>query len=268
MDPMVGEVLNLALRWLHVLCGIAWLGYAYFLLVSWAPMSLKLETPTRKSVTPVLITQVMPFFRAVAVLTWLSGVGLLGLVYWAGGLMLSPNGGSGVAIGAGLGAMLLSFFVYDAVFKSPLGSMGNAGGMVCAALFLALAFGLSQVMPGRAMFIHLGATLGTMMLMNAAMRLAPAQTKFLQMLRDEIPFDPRVAALVAQRSTHNVVMSVAAVAFMLSFHAPSAYAHPTAWALAGAMGIVCFMAASALLGALVPPPPPPPPPGPVPAAKE
>jgi uncharacterized membrane protein len=134
--------------------------------------------------------------------------------------------------------------------------MGPAAGAVATLLFAGLAFGLSKVMTGRAMFIHLGSTLGTIMLMNAAMRLAAAQQKFIKMLKDELPFDPWVRALVGQRTAHNVVLSVAVVAFMLSFHAPSAYGHDLAWAIAAGIGLVCFAGTRALVDALAPPPPP------------
>lgn len=259
MDPFISEVVTFALRWLHVLVGIAWVGYAYFLVLAWAPVSLQLEPAVRKAVTPHVITRVLPFFRAVAILTWVTGLLLLGLVYHAGGLMVSAGGGSaGMAIGVGVVALLFSFFPYDLLFKSPLGK-GPGAAAVCCVLFAGLAFGLSQVMTGRAMFIHLGGTLATVMLMNAAMRLAPAQAKFIKMLKDELPFDPQVAALVGQRSAHNAVMSVAVVAFMLSFHLPSAYGHDLAWALAAGLGVLCFVIAGAIIGAMVPKPPPPPP---------
>jgi uncharacterized membrane protein len=257
MDPVVQEIANLVLRWLHVLTGIAWVGYAYFLLLSWSQVSLQLAEPVRKAVAPLLIQKVLPFFRVVAVLTWVTGLLLLGLVYHHGKLMVGADGGSaGMAIGVGMMAMLFAFFFYDGLYKSPLAAMGPAAGAVATLLFAGLAFGLSKVMTGRAMFIHLGSTLGTIMLMNAAMRLAPAQQKFIKMLKDELPFDPRVPALVGQRTAHNVVLSVAVVAFMLSFHAPSAYGHDLAWAIAAGIGLVCFAGTRALVDALAPPPPP------------
>lgn len=257
MNPMVYEVTTAALRWLHVLVGIAWVGYAYFFLLTWAPVSLALQPEHRKAIGPALIERALPLFRAVAVLTWLTGLLLLGLVYHYGGLMVGAEGGSkGLAIGVGFTAMLLAFFPYDALYKSPL-AKGPGAAAVAVALFAGLAFGLSQLMTGRALFIHLGGTLGTVMLMNAAMRLAPSQRKMVAMLKGEQPFDPKVAALVAQRSMHNVVMSVAVVAYMLGFHLPSAYGHELAWALAAGIGLCCFIGGKALVDAIAPAPPPP-----------
>ncbi len=260
MDPLVTEVGSFALRWLHVLFGIAWVGYAYFLLLGWGPVAAVLEPPIRKAVAPKLITRITPFFRAVAGLTWLTGLLLLGLVYHAGGLMIPAGGGSaGLAIGVGVAAMLLPFFVYDAVFRSPLGAMGPAAAAVCVALFAALAFGLSQVMTGRAMFIHLGGMMATMMLQNAGMRIAPGQMQLVKILNEELPFDPKVAALVTQRTTHNVVMSMAVLAFMVSFHLPSAYGHDLAWALASGLALFSFIAAKFIVDAGTKPNTPPPP---------
>jgi uncharacterized membrane protein len=267
MDPLVQEVTNVALRWLHVLFAIAWVGYAYFIVISWTPVSLKLAPELRGAVGPLLIERVLPFFRLVAVLTWVTGVLLLGLVYWHGGLMVSAAGGSsGAAIGAGVAALLFSFFAYDGAYKSPLGKMGPAAAAVCCLLLTGLAFGLAQVMTGRAMFLHLGGTLGTIMLMNAAMRLAPAQKKMVAMMKGEMPFDPQVAGLIAQRAGHNAVLSVAVVAYMLSFHLPSAYGHELAWAIAAGLGVACLAAGKALLDMLVPAAPPPPAAAPRPAS--
>jgi uncharacterized membrane protein len=260
MDPLISEIGGFALRWLHVLFGIAWVGYAYFLLLGWGPVAVQLEAPVRNTVAPKLLARIMPFFRVVAGLTWLTGLLLLGLVYHGGGLMVSAGGGSaGMAIGVGVVAMLFSFFVYDGVYKSPLGAMGAAGAAVCCLLLAGLAFGLSQVMTGRAMFIHLGGTLATIMLMNAAMRLAPAQLKMIKMLSNELPFDPKVAALVTQRATHNVVMSVAVLAFMVSYHLPSAYGHDLAWALGAGIGLLSFIVAKVIVDAGTKPAASPPP---------
>jgi uncharacterized membrane protein len=260
MDPMVREVANVALRWLHVLTAIAWVGYAYFVVHAWTPVSLGLTPEQRKDVAVPLMLRIIPFFRAVAGLTWLTGLALLGLVYWGGGLMVGADGGStGMAIGVGLVALLFAFFAYDGVYKSPLGAMGPAAAAVCCVLLAALAFGLQKVMTGRAMFLHLGGTLGTIMLMNAGMRMAPAQMKLVAMLKGEAPFDPKVAALVGQRAVHNATMSVAVVGFMLSFHLPSAYGHELAWAFGAGIGVVGLVIGKGLIDWLVPAPPAPPP---------
>src|SRR5262245_55997278 len=124
MDPMIREVANMVLRWLHVLFAITWVGYAYFIVHTWTPVSMALSPEQRKDVAVPLMARVIPLFRTVAGLTWLTGLGLLGLVYYHGGLMVGADGGStGMAIGVGLAALLFSFFVYDGVYKA-LGTMG------------------------------------------------------------------------------------------------------------------------------------------------
>lgn len=257
MDPMVQEVVNAVLRWAHVVGGIAWVGYAYFFVLTWGPIAAGLSPEVRGAVAPQLVERAVPLFRAVALSTWLTGVLLLGTVYHAGGLMVPPHGGSvGLSSGAGLAALLGSFFVYDGLYKSPLGRAGFGAAAVLAALFAALAFGLSRLMPGRALFLHLGGTLGTVMLMNAVMRLVPAQRRMVPMLKGAAPFDPALAGFIARRSAHNAVLSVATVAFMVAVHLPSAHGHAQSWLFASAIGLGGLCAGMLLLGVLAPPLPP------------
>jgi len=61
----------------------------------------------------------------------------------------------GVAFGASQALIFLGFFVYDVLWKSPLAKNEPAGAIISLMLFAAMALGLSRVMAGRALWLHL-----------------------------------------------------------------------------------------------------------------
>ena len=82
-----------------------------------------------------------------------------------------------------------------------------------------MAFGLAQVMAGRALWLHLGAILGSIMMMNVWMRIWPAQKKIIRGIKEVGPAPgPEVAALASLRSKHNVYLSLPVLFFMVAPH--------------------------------------------------
>jgi|CXWL01.1.fsa_nt_gi uncharacterized membrane protein len=235
MNPTVFEYSNVVLRWLHVVAGIMWLGLLYWFNFVNAQVVKTYDADTKKKVVPELMPRALYFFRHGALWTWVTGVLLLGLVYHYGGLMVMDRSMSkGAAIGGGFTVMLLAFFAYDAMWKSPLGKKETVAASLSFVLLVALAFGYSKIMSGRAMFIHMGGALGTIMLMNVWMRIWPSQKKVIGGIKGTSPApDPSVPTLAAMRSKHNVYLSIPLVFFMVSFHLPSAYSHELNWLFAG-----------------------------------
>src|SRR5438477_1960880 len=74
--------LDPAFRWLHVLAGIVWIGHLYFFNWVNGPFQAKIDGPTKKIVNPELMPRALYWFRWGAAYTWITGVLLLGLVYY------------------------------------------------------------------------------------------------------------------------------------------------------------------------------------------
>lgn len=70
----------------------------------------------------------------------------------------------------------------------------------------------------RAYVIHIGALFGTIMIMNALMRILPATRKIVSAFREGAAPDPAVLALSATRSKHVVYLSVPLVWTMINAH--------------------------------------------------
>ena len=78
------EGLEAIFRWLHVLAGIVWIGHLYFFNWVNGPFQAKIDGPTKKIVNPELMPRALYWFRWGAAYTWITGVLLLGLVYYMG----------------------------------------------------------------------------------------------------------------------------------------------------------------------------------------
>ena len=245
---------SLALRWIHVFAAILWVGTTYFFTwldrrfdresQVWMVHSGGFYTVDRKG--PMVPPGALHWFRWEAAITWLSGVLLLGMVYHAGGLVEDPSTGwtGGAAAGIGWLAILLGWAVYDALWQSPIGRSEPAGVVVSFILIVLTAYGLTQVMSGRAAFMHVGAIFGTIMTANVGMRILPSQKKLLAAVRDGRAPDLALAARAKLRSKHNTYIVVPTIALMVGNHYPvTTYGSGANWIVLGVIVIVGWIGA-------------------------
>src|SRR5258705_7577133 len=133
------DLLQALFRWMHVFFGIIWIGHLYFFNWVNGPLQTKLDGPTKKAVVPELMPRALYWFRWGAAWTWVTGILLLGLVYYMGGALLDATSTMSVGTGAliGLALLFVGFAVYDALWKSPLGKQPMAGAIVSLVLLAA-----------------------------------------------------------------------------------------------------------------------------------
>jgi uncharacterized membrane protein len=256
MDAHLLEFLSLLLRWLHIIAGIAWIGSSFYFI--WLDNSLEAPSPenARKGVSgelwavhgggfynpqkyevaPATLPGRLHWFKWEAYTTWLSGTALLVVVYWlrAGTMMLDP----GVApltplqaVGVAAASMAGSWFIYDALCRSPLGRREVLLGAVVFGLLAFLAWGLHQCFGGRAAFIHVGTAVGTIMAGNVFFVIIPGQRRMVEAMRAGSLSDPVDGRLGKQRSVHNNYFTLPVLFIMMSNHYSSTYGHRHAWAI-------------------------------------
>jgi uncharacterized membrane protein len=237
MDPNVSEWLNLIFRWIHVLAGVMWIGHLWFFNFVNGQVAKTYDADSRKKVVPELMPRALYWFRWGAAYTWVTGILLLWVVYWAGNAMGSERMSSYASGGIALLIALIAFAIYDVFWKSMKNE--TTGGVVSLVLFAVLVFVFHLFMGGRAIFIYAGGTLGTIMAANVWMRIWPNQRKIIAGVKGTGPAaDPSVPALAALRSKHNTYMSFPLIFFMVSNHFPTVYGSDYAWVLAIAFLIV------------------------------
>jgi uncharacterized membrane protein len=84
------DVVHILVRWLHVLCGIIWLGHLFFFNFVNIPLQASLDDATKKILNPQLMPRALWWFRWGAMITFLAGIWLFTQIY-----MYSPGIGFG-----------------------------------------------------------------------------------------------------------------------------------------------------------------------------
>lgn len=266
MPPAASEWSNLVLRWIHVLAGIYWIGQTYYFTKLEGRMALDEEAArnsgrlpqvwmvhsgsfsvVEKQASPKSLPAKFYWFRWEALITWISGFLLLGLLYYSGGLLLDDSVskislGMGVAIG--LGTLIVGFSMYEGIWSSPLGRSPLLAGTICYLLVVGLAYGLTHVISGRAAYIHIGALFGTIMAANVWVRILPATRKMLKALREGKLVDLELSARARMRTIHNTYMAVPLIFLMISNHFPTAtYGAEYNWLILSALVLAGAVAA-------------------------
>jgi len=266
LDPTISEWLNLILRWVHVFAGIMWVGTTYYF--TWLDARLTEEekamantgTPAQiwmvhsggfyvveKRKVPDELSRKLHWFRWEAGTTWLSGMALLVLMYYIGGgsgLIGDSEISPGVAIAVGLGTMIVGWLIYDLIMLSPLGKNEKAFAVIAYVLVVAVAYGLTQVFNGRAVYIHVGAMFGTIMVGNVWMRILPAQKKMIAAIKEGRKPDDALSNQAKLRSKQNTFMAVPVVFLMISNHFPGvSYGDRYNWVILAILVLLGWVAA-------------------------
>ena len=230
MDPNVSEWLNLIFRWIHVLAGVMWIGHLWFFNFVNAQLAKTYTPEGKKQVLPELMPRALYWFRWGAAYTFVTGILLLWVVYWAGNAMGSEKMSSYGSGGIALVIVLVGFALYDLLWKNMKNEMaGMAISFVLVAVYeLILVKGLG--IGGRALFVYVGGLFGTIMAANVWMRIWPNQRKIIAGVKGTAAApDASVPALAGLRSKHNTYMSVPLIFFMVSNHFPTVYGSDNAW---------------------------------------
>lgn len=240
MGPQTSEWLNLILRWMHVIAGVVWIGHLYFFNFVNAHLAKTYDADSKKKVVPELMPRALYWFRWGAVWTWVSGLFLLVLIYYHGGALLEIDSGMSPVTGMliGLAVLLVGSAVYDILWSSPLKANVQAGVAVSFVLLAAVTWWLATRFSGRAVFIHVGALLGTIMAANVWMRIWPAQRKIIAAIKAGQAPDAALVANAGLRSRQNTYNSVPLTLLMVSNHYPLVYGQNNAWLIALALVLV------------------------------
>jgi uncharacterized membrane protein len=261
--------LNLLVRWLHLITGIAWIGASFYFV--WLDNSIKppkpdsdlarrgvsgelwavhgggFYNPQKYLVAPPELPAELHWFKWEAYSTWLSGFAMLFIVYYfnASAMMIDKSVADLApwqAIGIGIGTLVIGWTVYDLLCRSPLGRRDGVLGIVMFALIVLAAYVLSTLLSGRAAYIHVGAMIGAIMVGNVLMVIIPGQRKLVAaMQRGETP-DPIYGKRGKQRSVHNNYFTLPVLFIMISNHYAMTYGHAYNWLI-----LAAIMAAGVLI---------------------
>src|SRR5437762_12153462 len=128
----VMEGLEAIFRWLHVLSGIVWIGHLYFFNWVNGPFQAKIDGPSKKIVNPELMPRALYWFRWGAAYTWITGVLLLGLVYYMGEQALASGAGWSSAAIIMIAVTVLGVFFFFFQAEDGIRDTSVTGVQTCA----------------------------------------------------------------------------------------------------------------------------------------
>ena len=249
---IIWDFVSFAVRWLHVVTAMAWIGASFYFIAldlglrkrpglpegatgeEWEVHGGGFYRTVKYGVAPAELPAHLTWHKWQSYMTWISGAGLLMIVYWAGAeLFLVDPAKLDLAAwqAAGLSALFIAagWLGYDALCRSPL---RRRPALVMAVLFAGIVLSswlLHQSFTGRAAQLHLGAMTATIMTGNVFFVIMPNQRIVIDDLKNGRTPDAKYGQIAKLRSTHNNYLTLPVIFLMLSNHYPAAFAVPGAW---------------------------------------
>ena len=257
MEAYVIDWLNLGFRWLHLIAGAAWIGASLYFVM----LDLSLRPPSKpgdaqRGVHGELwavhgggfyqsqkflagpkgepLSADLHWSKWEAYTTWLSGMGLLALIYWYGAdaslidrSVMALSAPAAIAISAG--SLVAGWLAYDMLCRAVRHELALS--IIMFALLVAAAWGYGQAFGARAAYVHAGALIGTIMVWNVFFHIIPGQTKMVEAIRAGREPEARHGIAGKQRSVHNTYFTLPVLFIMISGHYPMTYGHKHAWAV-------------------------------------
>jgi uncharacterized membrane protein len=249
------EWVSLAVRWVHVITGIAWIGSSFYFVALDLGLRQRPGLPAgahgeewqvhgggfyhiqKYLIAPADMPEHLTWFKWESYATWLSGFAMLCIVYYLGAdlylvdksvLDISPL--TGIAIS--LASIGLGWLAYDIICKSPAGANNTGLMLLLFGVLIFAAWGYVQLFTGRAALLHLGVFTATIMSANVFFIIIPNQKKVVTtLLKGETP-DPALGKQAKQRSLHNNYLTLPVLFLMLSSHYPLVFGTRYNWIIA------------------------------------
>lgn len=254
------EWLNIVVRVMHITFGIAWIGASfYFVFLEnalnrtenirdelagnlWAVHGGGFYYLEKYKVAPKTIPKHLHWFKYEAYFTWLSGIGLLFIVYYfnASAMLIDPavmRLSSAEAIGIGMASFVAAWCMYDLLCKSPLRKKPILFATIGTLVLIAFAWFYSQVFSGRAAFIHFGAMIGSIMVANVFFVIIPAQKAMVNAAKKGQLPDAQQGKNALFRSIHNNYFTLPVLFVMVSNHFPGTFSNTYQWIVLAAISL-------------------------------
>jgi uncharacterized membrane protein len=263
LDPYVTDWLNLLTRWLHVIAGIVWIGSSFYFIAldnhlrppkdsrdadegvggeTWEIHGGGFYEIQKYRVAPRELPETLHWFKWEAYTTWLSGFALMIVLYYlnADTYLIDrevADLSTGAAVAISVGLLAAAWLVYDGLCR-----VLASRPLVLAALLLGLttlaAWGIGHLFSGRAVYLQVGAMLGTMMVGNVFFTIIPAHWELVRAKKAGRQPDPAANKRAKLRSVHNNYLTLPVVFTMISNHFPFTYGYEHGWLVLVALIVI------------------------------
>ncbi|WP_299601606.1 urate hydroxylase PuuD [uncultured Tateyamaria sp.] len=251
----MGAWLEFAVRWLHVITAIAWIGSSFYFIAldlglhrdrnlksgadgeEWQVHGGGFYHIQKYLVAPDNMPDGLIWHKWQSYWTWISGFILLVLVYYLGAefYLIDPNVmelATWQAVGLSLVSLAAGWVIYNTLCKAFVNADQTVLMVALFGVLVAMAWFYSQVFTGRAALLHLGAFTATIMSGNVFFIIIPNQKIVVADLMAGRTPDAIYGKIAKQRSTHNNYLTLPVIFLMLSNHYPLAFASEWNWVIA------------------------------------
>ncbi|WP_121634006.1 urate hydroxylase PuuD [Tropicibacter alexandrii] len=251
----MGAWVEFAIRWLHVITAIAWIGSSFYFIAldlglhrdrnlasgadgeEWQVHGGGFYHIQKYLVAPSSMPSDLVWFKWESYWTWISGFALLTVVYYFGAefYLIDPavaDLATWQAIAISVLSLGLGWVVYDQLCKVFVNANQTWLMVALFAVLVVMAYFYTSVFSGRAAMLHLGAFTATIMSGNVAMIIIPNQKVVVADLIAGRKPDAKYGKIAKQRSTHNNYLTLPVLFLMLSNHYPLAFASEYNWIIA------------------------------------
>jgi uncharacterized membrane protein len=262
MDPYLRDVLDVLLRMLHVVAGIAWIGASFY----FVRLDLALRAPKRREdaeagvagefwgvhggglyhsqkyrLAPAEMPEPLHWFKWEAYTTWLSGFALMVVLYYFDAdVRLVDTSGADLdewqAVALSVGGIALAWLVYDVLCRTVRSQVALA--VVGTAIVALAAWSAGELFAPRAAYLQVGVMLGTIMAANVFFVIIPAHRKLVAAM--EAGREPDAAPLLEakNRSVHNNYLTLPVLFTMLAGHFAFVFGADEAWLVFVAIAVL------------------------------
>ncbi|RDV29248.1 hypothetical protein DXV75_01975 [Alteromonas aestuariivivens] len=263
MENYLFEVSHLVFRFFHIVAGIAWIGASfYFVWLDnnltkppqwkqqqgiggdlWAIHAGGIYEIAKYQSGPGQMPERLHWFKWEAYTTWISGALLFSLLYYVGAdvYLIDPSKSAlqqAWDITLSVLSIALGYLIYRVLCKTPLLGCGRLFTVVALGLLSLWAWGIDDLFSDRAVYIHVGALIGTCMAGNVFHVIMPSQRHMVDMISSGKQPDPSFSLRAKQVSIHNNYATLPILFIMLSNHFAFTYAHEMAWLVLIALFVV------------------------------
>ncbi|MCW1934632.1 urate hydroxylase PuuD [Pararhodobacter zhoushanensis] len=250
---IIGAWAEFALRWLHVITAMAWIGSSFYFIALDLGLNRNIPGPAdgeewqvhgggfyhiqKYLVAPATMPDHLIWFKWESYMTWISGFALMCMVYYLGSefYLIDPavmDLAPWQAIGISLVSLAFGWLVYDQICRRFVNSNQTLVMVALYVVLVGMAYFYTSVFTGRAAMIHLGAWTATIMTANVFMVIMPNQRIVVADLQAGRKPDAKYGKIAKQRSTHNNYLTLPVIFLMLSNHYPLAFGTQYTWIIA------------------------------------
>jgi uncharacterized membrane protein len=261
LSDALRDWLDLGLRWTHVIAAMAWIGSSFYFVLLDQSLRAPKDPADREAgvggelwevhgggfyhvqkyvVAPPRLPEHLAWFKWEAYGTWLTGFGLMVVLYYAEASSTLVKPGDDLepwlAVGISVGLLAVAWLAYDVLNRRV--TDGRVLWPILLVLVALSAWGSAELFSPRAAWLQVGAMIGTVMAANVFFVIIPAHWELIRAKEAGREPDPGPGIQAKQRSVHNNYLTLPVLLTMLAGHFPFAYGADHAWlVLVGLMAV-------------------------------